>query len=104
MPGAWISLRNTAGQVRGCKTMNCEQCHELVSDLVDGVLSQRDQVALNDHLQECLDCANVREDLEAIVGFCRTSRGDYDATPNQQALWLRIRNTIDTENNALAGK
>ena len=78
--------------------MNCEQCQELVSDLVDGVLSQKDQLSLNAHLEECFSCADVRNDLEAIVGFCRTNRGEYDATPNERALWLRIRNTIETEN------
>jgi hypothetical protein len=80
--------------------MNCEQCQELVSDLVDGVLSQKDQLSLNAHLEECFSCEHVRNDLEAIVGFCRTNRGEYDATPNEQALWLRIRNTIESENNA----
>lgn len=80
--------------------MNCEQCQELVSDLVDGVLSQKDQLSLNAHLEECFSCVDVRNDLEAIVGFCRTNRGEYDATPNEQALWLRVRNTIESENNA----
>jgi len=84
--------------------MNCEQCHELVSDLVDGVLSSRDQVSLNDHLEQCLECADVRQDLEAIVGFCRTNRGDHLAPPNERALWLRIRNTLEAENNTAAGE
>ena len=80
--------------------MNCEQCQEFVSDLVDGVLSQEDQLLLNAHLGECLSCADVRQDLEAIVGFCRTNRGDYDAPPNERALWLRIRNSIEAEDQA----
>ena len=84
--------------------MNCEQCQELVSGFVDGVLSQEDQLSLNAHLEECLSCADVRQDLEAIVGFCRTNRGEYDATPNEQALWLRIRNTIESENRAARRK
>lgn len=78
--------------------MNCEKCQELVSDLVDGVLNQQDRLSLNAHLEECLACADVRHDLEAIVGFCRTNRGNYDAPPNERALWLRIRNTIESEN------
>jgi len=78
--------------------MNCEQCQELVSGLVDGVLSPNDQLLLNAHLEECTSCADVRHDLETIVGFCRTNRGEYDHTPNEQALWLRIRNTIESEN------
>jgi hypothetical protein len=80
--------------------MNCEQCQELVSGFVDGVLNQEDQLSLSGHLGECLSCAEVREDLEALVGFCRSNRGQYDATPNEQALWLRIRNTIESENSA----
>lgn len=80
--------------------MNCEQCQEFVSDLVDGLLSPEDQLSLNAHLAECLSCADVRQDLEAIVSFCRTNRGDYDATPNERALWLRIRNSIELEDQA----
>jgi len=51
--------------------MNCEKCQDLISDFVDGALSQTDQATLNLHLEECLDCAGVRSDLESIVGFCR---------------------------------
>jgi hypothetical protein len=51
-----------------------------------------------------MSCADLRQDLEAIVGFCRNNRGEYDATPNEQALWLRIRNTIESENSAAAAQ
>jgi len=77
--------------------MNCEQCQDLVSDLVDGALSSNDQLLLEEHLVECLECAEVRNELQSIIGFCQTNRGTYDATPNEQALWLRIRNTIEAE-------
>jgi Putative zinc-finger len=78
--------------------MNCEQCQELIHDLVDGSISQRDEFTLNTHLQECLDCDSVRQDLASIVAFCQTHRGEYEAPPNEQALWLRIRNVIEAEN------
>jgi hypothetical protein len=74
--------------------MNCEICQELVSDFVDGALSREDAAMLNLHLEECLDCADVRDDLETVVGFCREHRGEYDAPPNERALWLRISNTL----------
>lgn len=74
--------------------MNCERCQELVSDFVDGALSRDDAATLNLHLEECLECADVRNDLESLVGFCRANRGDYDAPPNERALWLRISNTL----------
>ena len=77
--------------------MNCEICQELIHDLVDGSISQRDEFTLNTHLKECLDCESVRQDLAAIVGFCRTQRGQYEAPPNEKALWLRIRNAIEAE-------
>ena len=83
--------------------MNCEKCQDLISDFLDGALSNDDQVTLNSHLEECLGCADVRSDLQAIVGFCRTQRGQYTAPPNTQALWQRIRNVVEAENRQQAG-
>ena len=77
--------------------MNCEACQELIHDLIDGSISRSDESTLNTHLTECLDCYNVRQDLASIVDFCRTQRGHYEAPPNEQALWLRIRNVLEAE-------
>jgi len=77
--------------------MNCETCQELIHDLIDGSISQRDESTLNTHLNQCLDCEGVRQDLESIIGFCRTQRGHYEAPPNEHALWLRIRNVVEAE-------
>jgi hypothetical protein len=77
--------------------MNCDTCQELIHDLLDGSISRSDESILNTHLKDCLDCEGVRQDLEAIVGFCHTRRGEYEAPPNAQALWLRIRNVIEAE-------
>jgi len=77
--------------------MNCETCQELIHDLVDGSISRSDESLLNTHLRDCLDCESVRQDLAAIVGFCQTRRGQYEAPPNEQALWLRIRNVIEAD-------
>ena len=78
--------------------MNCEKCQELIGDLVDGVLSHDAAATLNQHLEDCLSCADVRNDLESIVSFCQQQRGQYEAPPNERALWLRIRNVIEAEN------
>lgn len=78
--------------------MNCEKCHELISDLLDGSISGRDKELLSSHLDECLGCREVRRDLEAIVSFCHTQRGQYEAVPNERAMWLRIRNVIEVGN------
>ena len=77
--------------------MNCEKCQELIHDLVDGALSREDSAELNLHLEDCLSCADVRTDLQSIVSFCQQNRGQYTAPPNEQALWLRIRNVIEAE-------
>ena len=77
--------------------MNCETCQELIHDLIDGTISRTDELILNTHLRECLDCENVRQELSSIVGFCRSHRGEYEAPPNPQALWLRIQNVVDAE-------
>ena len=78
--------------------MNCERCQELIGDLVDGSLNSSDESILNAHLDECLSCVSVRQDLSAILDYCRDHRGEYDPPPNERALWLRIRNMIEGEN------
>ena len=80
--------------------MNCDRCQELIQDLIDGSISQRDEFILNTHLKECLDCDSVRQDLTSIVSYCQMHRGEYEAPPNTQALWLRIHNVIEAENGA----
>jgi hypothetical protein len=77
--------------------MNCDKCQVLLSEFIDGSLNGRDYALLERHLDECLDCAEMRNDLSAIVGFCHEHRGEYDAPPNGRALWLRIRNVIESE-------
>jgi predicted anti-sigma-YlaC factor YlaD len=75
--------------------MNCEKCQELISDLLDGSINNQDKALLSSHLDECLGCRDVRTDLEAIVSFCHSHRGEYEAPLNEHALWLRIRNVVE---------
>jgi hypothetical protein len=81
--------------------MNCEKCQELIGDLVDGGLSREDESTLSLHLEECLACVDVRNDLQSIVAFCQSHRGEYSAPPNAATLWLRIRNVIEAESPSL---
>jgi ferredoxin-like protein FixX len=97
-----ITTDENAGTLEVTKTMNCDKCQDLISDLLDGALSQHDQATLNAHLEECLDCGDVRNDLQSIVGFCRTHRGEYTAPPNEKALWQRIRNVIEAGQDTVA--
>ncbi|MCA1628075.1 MAG: zf-HC2 domain-containing protein [Acidobacteria bacterium] len=77
--------------------MNCEKCHELLSDFLDGTMVNENRALLSRHLDECLSCACVREEISAIVSTAHESRDYYVAPPNEGALWLRIRNTIEAE-------
>lgn len=77
--------------------MNCENYQDLLSDFIDGSLSPQDHNKVETHLSVCGACAEARSDLNAIVGFCLEHRGEYDAVPNERALWLRISNMIEVE-------
>lgn len=80
--------------------MNCEKYQELLSELVDGLVPDGARQQLELHVNDCVFCAEVRDDLVAIVGFCQDHRGEYDAVPNEHALWLRISNIIEVEASA----
>ena len=77
--------------------MNCEKCQELLSDFLDDAMNEAERATFSAHLEECLPCYNAHAEMNSIVSFCRESRGQYDAPPNDQALWLRIRNTVESE-------
>jgi len=77
--------------------MNCENYQVLISDLVDGTLTAEDCQTVEVHLSACSDCADARGDLSAIVEFCREHRGEYEALPNERALWVRVSNVIEAE-------
>ena len=77
--------------------MNCENYQNLVSDFIDGSLSPEDQNNVARHLSVCGPCTDVRSDLGAIVAFCLEHRNEYEAVPNERALWLRISNVIEAE-------
>ena len=77
--------------------MNCENYQDQLSDLIDGSLAPEDHHRVVAHLSACRVCAEARTDLGALVEFCVEHRGEYDAVPNEHALWLRISNLIETE-------
>jgi len=77
--------------------MNCENYQDLLSDFIDGSLTPQDYNSVETHLGVCNVCAEARSDLDAILGFCLEHRGEYDAVPNERALWLRISNMIEVE-------
>lgn len=83
--------------------MNCEKCQELLSELLDGGLPAERRAGMNAHLDACPECAAAREELSSIIGVAHDSRALFAAPPNERALWLRIRNSIEAESAAAAG-
>lgn len=79
--------------------MDCEKCSDLLGDFLDGTLEGDGRALLGAHLEECLGCACVRDELRAIVSVAAESREHFVAPPNERALWLRVRNTIEAELN-----
>jgi len=77
--------------------MNCEKYQDLLSDFIDGSLAPEDHDSVATHLSACGVCTEARTDLGAVVDFCVEHRGEYEAVPNEHAMWLRISNIIEAE-------
>ena len=77
--------------------MNCEKCQELLSDLLDDMVSSSQRALISKHLEDCADCFGVREELHMIVGAARECREELYTPPDSHAMWLRISNTIEGE-------
>ncbi len=80
--------------------MECEKCQELLSEFLDGGLEGEHHARVDTHLADCLPCFGVRQELESIFNVCRECQDNYDAVPNERAMWLRICNTIESEQRA----
>ena len=77
--------------------MKCEKCQELLGDFLDGTLTGEDHALFGKHLEDCLSCADVREEMSMILLAARECGETFEAPPNERALWLRISNTIESE-------
>jgi hypothetical protein len=82
--------------------MNCEKCQELLSDFLDGTLSSGGRAQLSRHLEECVNCVAVRDELSAILATAHESREQLVAPPDERAMWLRIRSEIEADAHATA--
>ena len=82
--------------------MNCEKCQELLSDFLDGTLTHSEHAAVGAHIAGCAPCAAAREDFHAIIAAAREARGLLFAPADERALWLRVRDTVETEAPAAA--
>jgi len=73
--------------------MKCQQCQELISDYIDGLLEMGEQLKVERHISECEGCRAVRDDLLQIVHFSRR----LPLHDPSSAVWANIRSSIETE-------
>jgi Putative zinc-finger len=77
--------------------MNCENCQEQLSDFLDGTLGHAEHACVSAHLAACRECDAAREEFNAILAAARDA-GDYlYSPPDERALWLRVRNSVEAE-------
>jgi anti-sigma factor RsiW len=53
--------------------MSCEQIQELLSELIDGELSESVRAGVEQHLIACNECAEEYKQLKRTVRFVRTN-------------------------------
>ncbi|MCP9495490.1 MAG: zf-HC2 domain-containing protein [Pyrinomonadaceae bacterium MAG19_C2-C3] len=75
--------------------MDCQKCHELLSDFLDNSLTGDDSNLLSVHLKECLSCDEAHRELGDITALARTDYAETYAPHNSRTLWLRIREQVE---------
>lgn len=83
--------------MRALHQMNCEECSQLISVLMDNELEETRAADVRAHLAVCTHCATICEDFAAIVDACRLEESPEMLPPNSRALWCRINNLIESE-------
>jgi hypothetical protein len=77
--------------------MNCEECKNLISPLLDNELDERRAVDVRSHLAVCAACQRMCEEFTAILDASASESSTELLPPNSQALWCRINNLIESE-------
>lgn len=75
--------------------MNCEHCQELLSLYLDSELDETSASMVRAHLALCAGCAEVCEDLSAIIDTCKLEADFIRSSIDSQAMWRNISNTIE---------
>ena len=77
--------------------MDCDKCHDLLSDLIDDELGGDERRRLDSHIEECAVCTDTHADLDRIIRLARQNGEDRFAPRDGGALWLRIRESIESD-------
>jgi hypothetical protein len=82
--------------------MNCNNCQNLLSEFVDGRLECTVSAEIQAHVDVCEHCADIHRDFADLTQFCSVFQDQEMTPPNSQALWCRISNIIESENQPAA--
>lgn len=82
--------------------MNCEKCQDLLSDFLEGALGRGEHALVSAHLAACPACDAAREEFLSIIGAASDARQHLYAPPDEFALWLRVRESVEAERPARA--
>jgi Putative zinc-finger len=82
--------------------MNCEKCQEQLSDFLDGTLGHAEHASVSTHLAACQECADAREEFNAILAAARDAHEHIYAPADERALWMRVRDAVEGEGRAAA--
>ncbi len=77
--------------------MNCEKCQDQLSDFLDGTLGRGEHALVSAHLASCPACAAAREEFLSIIGAAAEVGRHLYAPPDEDALWQRVRNSVEAE-------
>lgn len=71
--------------------VECEKSLGLLSDLRDGQLEETEVVWVKTHLDGCVGCKEIFQDIESIVLAALSLRNQNGlAYPDEEQLWTRI--------------
>ncbi len=73
--------------------MECRNVVNALSDHLDGLLRDNDEVVIEGHLTSCPPCQTIKLELSEI----RTAARDLPLHTPSSALWLRISNALEAE-------
>lgn len=73
--------------------MKCENCREVLSDYLDGTVSQETHESVRQHVQECALCRDQEAELRWIQGNARS----LETLPARMENWTAIQLHMQTE-------
>jgi len=73
--------------------MNCEDCHTLIDDYVDGTLPADDRATVEQHLAGCAACRAMADDFRAI----RRTAGTLERHAPPAHTWTKLAAALDAE-------